>query len=292
MWRSSTFRPHPEERPKAASRRTAAGLALYLFLAAPASSPPTPKPPTPSSSTARSSSTTRAPAQALAVRDGKIAGDRKLRRHPRAGRSRHPRHRSRRPHRHPRPDRFPHPRHPRRALLHHRGALDRRPHAGRSARPHPRRGASARRRAPGSSSPAAGPSGSSRRTAGRRRAEIAAAAPDHHVYIQQLYSRVLLDPGGYEALGIARNPDLAARAHRRARRRRPADRLAHRRQPRHQRSVRSAAAPDLRAEGRGHPRVLPRAQRGRHHRRDRSRRLQSRRSPTTSRCSRSGASAG
>jgi predicted amidohydrolase YtcJ len=41
--------------------------------------------------------------------------------------------------------------------------------------------------------------------------EIAAAAPDHHVYIQQLYSRVLLDPGGYEALGIGRNPDLAAR---------------------------------------------------------------------------------
>jgi predicted amidohydrolase YtcJ len=41
--------------------------------------------------------------------------------------------------------------------------------------------------------------------------EIAAAAPDHHVYVQQLYSRVLLDPGGYEALGIARNTDLAAR---------------------------------------------------------------------------------
>ncbi len=41
--------------------------------------------------------------------------------------------------------------------------------------------------------------------------EIAAAAPDHHVYIQQLYSRVLLDPGGYEALGIGRSPDLAAR---------------------------------------------------------------------------------
>ncbi len=41
--------------------------------------------------------------------------------------------------------------------------------------------------------------------------EIVAAAPDHHVYIQQLYSRVLLDPGGYEALGIARQPDLAAR---------------------------------------------------------------------------------
>ena len=34
-------------------------------------------------------------------------------------------------------------------------------------------------------------------------AEIAAAAPDHHVYVQELYSRVLLDPGGSAALGIA-----------------------------------------------------------------------------------------
>ena len=34
-------------------------------------------------------------------------------------------------------------------------------------------------------------------------AEVAAAAPDHHVYVQLLYSRVLLSPGGYEALGIA-----------------------------------------------------------------------------------------
>lgn len=41
--------------------------------------------------------------------------------------------------------------------------------------------------------------------------EIAAAAPDHHVYVQELYSRVLLDPTGYDALGIARNPNLAAR---------------------------------------------------------------------------------
>lgn len=32
-------------------------------------------------------------------------------------------------------------------------------------------------------------------------AEITAAAPDHHVYVQLLYSRVLLDPGGYDALG-------------------------------------------------------------------------------------------
>jgi len=42
-------------------------------------------------------------------------------------------------------------------------------------------------------------------------AEIAAAAPDHHVYIQELYSRVLLDPGGADALAIAGVPELAAR---------------------------------------------------------------------------------
>jgi predicted amidohydrolase YtcJ len=40
--------------------------------------------------------------------------------------------------------------------------------------------------------------------------EIAAAAPDHHVYIQLLYSRVLLDPGGYDALGIGGDAALAA----------------------------------------------------------------------------------
>ena len=40
-------------------------------------------------------------------------------------------------------------------------------------------------------------------------AEIAAAAPNHHVYIQQLYSRVLLDPGGADALAIP--AELAAR---------------------------------------------------------------------------------
>jgi predicted amidohydrolase YtcJ len=42
-------------------------------------------------------------------------------------------------------------------------------------------------------------------------AEIVAAAPDHHVYIQQLYSRVLLDPGGTDALGLASNQSLASR---------------------------------------------------------------------------------
>jgi len=42
-------------------------------------------------------------------------------------------------------------------------------------------------------------------------AEVVAAAPEHHVYIQQLYSRVLLDPGGADALGIADDEELAAR---------------------------------------------------------------------------------
>jgi predicted amidohydrolase YtcJ len=42
-------------------------------------------------------------------------------------------------------------------------------------------------------------------------AEIAAAAPDHHIYIQLFYSRVLLDRGGADALDIARDPELAAR---------------------------------------------------------------------------------
>jgi predicted amidohydrolase YtcJ len=46
---------------------------------------------------------------------------------------------------------------------------------------------------------------------GPTQAEITAAAPEHHVYIQQLYSRVLLDPRGADALGISGNPELAAR---------------------------------------------------------------------------------
>jgi predicted amidohydrolase YtcJ len=41
--------------------------------------------------------------------------------------------------------------------------------------------------------------------------EIAAAAPDHPVYVQILYSAVLLSPGGDEALGLASHPDLVAR---------------------------------------------------------------------------------
>ena len=42
-------------------------------------------------------------------------------------------------------------------------------------------------------------------------AEIAAAASDHHVYVQLLYSSVLLDPGGADALGIAGNSEWTAR---------------------------------------------------------------------------------
>ncbi len=48
---------------------------------------------------------------------------------------------------------------------------------------------------------------------GRRptQAEIAAVAPDHRVYVQILYSAILLSPGGAEALGLAANAGLAAR---------------------------------------------------------------------------------
>ena len=42
-------------------------------------------------------------------------------------------------------------------------------------------------------------------------AEVAAAAPDHHVYIQRLYTAVLFSPGAFEALGVLRWPELASR---------------------------------------------------------------------------------
>jgi predicted amidohydrolase YtcJ len=47
---------------------------------------------------------------------------------------------------------------------------------------------------------------------GRRptQAEVIAAAPDHHVYVQQLYSRVLLSPGGAQALGFSTDAAVAA----------------------------------------------------------------------------------
>jgi predicted amidohydrolase YtcJ len=48
---------------------------------------------------------------------------------------------------------------------------------------------------------------------GRRptQAEIAQAAPDHHVYVQLLYTAVLLSEGGLEKLGIANDVELASR---------------------------------------------------------------------------------
>ena len=42
-------------------------------------------------------------------------------------------------------------------------------------------------------------------------AEIAAAAPDHHVYVQILYTAVLLSPGGLDALGVLGDGELASR---------------------------------------------------------------------------------
>lgn len=48
---------------------------------------------------------------------------------------------------------------------------------------------------------------------GRRpsQAEIAAAAPDHPVYVQLLYAAVLLSPDGLDALGVLNNHELASR---------------------------------------------------------------------------------
>ena len=43
------------------------------------------------------------------------------------------------------------------------------------------------------------------------KAEIAAAAPDHRVYVQLFYTGVLLSPGGFEALGVAGDVELASR---------------------------------------------------------------------------------
>ena len=161
--------------------------------------------PTPSSSTASSSSTTRAPAQALAVRDGKIAAIGSIGGHPRAGRPFDPRHRSRWPHRHPRPDRFAHPRHPRRPDLHHRGALDRRPHARRK-----RSIASARRPRPRRRDRwlvVAG--GWTDRQFGEDRrptqAEIAAAAPDHLRLRAAALQPRAARPRRSRALGIGRD---------------------------------------------------------------------------------------
>ena len=214
-----------------------------------------------------------APAQALAMRDGRIAAVGTHRRHPRAGRAEHPRDRPRRPHRHSRPDQFPHPCHPRRAHLHHRGALDRRPHACRGARPYPRGGieraerllADRRRRLDRAAVRRRPPSRPRRRSPPPRRTIMSMC----RFSIPRSCSR----PAAPKRSASPRTRAGVA-AHLRERRRRQADRLDQRRQPHHQRRLQPAAAPDLRAAGRRHPRVLPRAQRARHHRRARSRRLQ------------------
>ena len=87
--------------------------------------------------------------------------------------------------------------------------MDRRAHARRGARTH--QGESGRR--PKGTWLVVAGGWTERQFAEDRRptqAEIAAAAPDHHVFVQLFYSRVLLTAGGYEALGIARDPDVAA----------------------------------------------------------------------------------
>ena len=60
-------------------------------------------------------------------------------------------------------------------------------------------------------------------------AELAAAAPDHHVYVQLFYSAVLLTPGGLQALGIRAGRRPRGAPDHRAGQRRPSDRLDQRR---------------------------------------------------------------
>ena len=105
-------------------------------------------------------------------------------------------------------------------------------------------------------------------------AEIADAAPEHRVYVQLLYSRVLLSPGSDQALGLAEDGASAAgfQSSATAMVGRPAGSAA-------------ITAPSAicsigcrarhRRTDRRHPRLLPGAQRRRHHRGDRSGRLQS-----------------
>ena len=41
--------------------------------------------------------------------------------------------------------------------------------------------------------------------------EIVSAVPQHHVYLQRLYTSVFLSPGALEALGLPKHPELASR---------------------------------------------------------------------------------
>jgi len=73
--------------------------------------------------------------------------------------------------------------------------------------------ATARRRPPGSWLVVAG-GWTEAQFAERRRptqAELAAAAPRHHVYVQRLYTAALFSPGAFEALGVLGDPELASR---------------------------------------------------------------------------------
>ena len=210
--------------------------------------------------------------EALAVRDGKIARGRQLGR--RSARSPAP----------PRasidlggrtvipgPDRFPHARHPRRAELRDRGELDRRAFARRGAGPHPRTRPSAAK--PGQWLIVAG-GWTEQQFAEKRRptqAEIAAAAPDHPVYVQLLLQRACCSRRRPSRRSISRATPTCRRAASSSATRaasRPAGSPA---TTDHHRPVRPAAAADLRAERRRHASVLPRAQPARPHRRERSR---------------------
>ena len=133
--------------------------------------------------------------------------------------------------------------------------------AGRSARPHPCRGAEGAEGTPGWWSPAAGPSGNSPKAAARPRPSSPRPRPITTSMCRLFYSAVLLSPGGAEALGIARRCRPCGAAHvERDDDGTPTGWISGDNRA-DQRRLRPAAAAELRAAGGRHARLLPRAQR-------------------------------
>ena len=174
----------------------------------------------------------------------------------------------------PGPDRFPSPRHSRRAELQHRGQLDRRA----LARPRAlgRIRDAARTMKPGSWLIVAGGWNVQQFEENRRptQAELIAAAPEQSGLCA---ARVWL--GDADSAGASRRSVITSDADlpsggRSNETQWRADGRSHGRAERHHRAVRSTAEADVRATGRGHEKILPRAQSPGADRRGRSRREQ------------------
>ena len=148
--------------------------------------------------------------EALAIRDGKISGLGSTAEIRRLAGPDHARRRARRPHGHPGAHRLASARRARCAVVQHRGQLDRRAVAARSAR----RGSALppRSRPPGSWLIVAG-GWNELQFAERRRptqAELEAAAPDNPVYVQLGYGWAVMTDDGLAKLGIRSDADLPA----------------------------------------------------------------------------------